>query len=791
MSFEVLPGIRSVRTRLYTNVWAWNGRMARRLLLMLSCLTVLTACIGPHKPVPTQRSQSAQVPTEAEPAREHVNGEAARTEPDSMGPVVPLPMPPIARTPAEVSGTPSAQAEVPVVDVKPVLVIAQSEPYKVSQANTATKTDTPIMQTPFSVQVVPQQVIRDQQAVRLETAVQNVSGVIVQRGANGDTSDSFVIRGFNVDHTYRNGVLGGGSFGQGHREMANVERVEVLKGPGAILYGRSEPGGIVNIVTKQPLATPYYSVQQQFGSYNFYRTTADATGPLTKDDTLLYRVNVSYENSGSFRRFMKEDNLFIAPVVQWNISPRTQITAEFEYLHFDRTREFGTPVIGNRPAPIGRNDTVVDPGFNQNLGDRYFAGLHGSHRLNADWEASLRLSLTQLETSVDNNLFFNLAQPNGDLERFYFNGPTTLRNYQTTFTLTGHINSGVAKHTLLAGYDFFYLSTKFSGDNAVSAPPFNIFAPTFSNPAPVFDQGSFSGSTAETWHGLYLQDQIELPYHIHLLAGARYDNTRGTDNQLGVTTYEEDRLSPRGGLLWQPLPWLSLYGSYTQSLGPSNVFFRTDGVKMRPQSGQQWEAGVKTEFWDGRLRMTAAYFDLTKQNIAVPDPANLTRLRPVGEAQTRGIELDITGEILPGWQVIAAYSYLPFAKITHDVADDGAGNPTAGGTGNRLFLAAKDSGSLWSTYEFQDEALRGLKVGGGVVAVGERQGDVANTYQLAGYVTANLMASYQWHVGMTRLTAQLNVNNLFDVSHFAGSNAFDSAVFGMPRFFMGSIRMEF
>ena len=103
--------------------------------------------------------------------------------------------------------------------------------------------------------------------------------------------------------------------------MANVERVEVLKGPGAILYGRSEPGGIVNIVTKQPLATPYYSVQQQFGSYNFYRTTADATGPLTKDDTLLYRVNVSYENSGSFRRFMKEDNLFIAPVVQWNISP--------------------------------------------------------------------------------------------------------------------------------------------------------------------------------------------------------------------------------------------------------------------------------------------------------------------------------------------------------------------------------------------------------------------------------------------------------------------------------------
>ena len=134
---------------------------------MLSCLMAFTACIGPHKPVPTKGSQSTQVPAEAEPAQERVDREAARSEPIPPVPVVPLPVPPMARTPAEVSGTPTAQAEVPVVDVKPVLVVAQSEAYKVSQANTATKTDTPIMQTPFSVQVVPQQVIRDQQAVRL------------------------------------------------------------------------------------------------------------------------------------------------------------------------------------------------------------------------------------------------------------------------------------------------------------------------------------------------------------------------------------------------------------------------------------------------------------------------------------------------------------------------------------------------------------------------------------------------------------------------------------------------
>ena len=451
MSSSSLHTGRPIHVRLDTKLSCACGAITGRLLGALFCLVAFTACIGPIKPVPTKQSQEAPSPsTEITEAPKPAEPDPSEAQP-SVLPPVPLPIPSQADAPIPIEG------DVPVLEAKPVHVTAQRESYKVEQANTATKTDTPIMQTPFSVQVVPQQVIRDQQAVRLETAVQNVSGVIVQRGANGDTSDSFVIRGFNVDRTYRNGVLGGGNNGQGKREMANVERVEVLKGPGAILYGRSEPGGIVNIVTKQPLATPHYSVQQQFGSYDFYRTTADATGPLTKDDTLLYRVNMSYENSGSFRRFMKQDNLFFAPVVKWNISPRTQITAELEYLHFDRTREFGTPVLGNRPASIGRHDTVVDPGFNRNMGDRYFAGLNGSHRLNADWEASLRFSYTHLKTAVDNNLFFNFAQPNGDLERFYFNGPSTQRNYQATFNLTGHLNTGAARHTLLAGYDLFYI----------------------------------------------------------------------------------------------------------------------------------------------------------------------------------------------------------------------------------------------------------------------------------------------------------------------------------------------
>ncbi|ULA69533.1 MAG: Ferrichrome-iron receptor [Nitrospira sp.] len=287
-----------------------------------------------------------------------------------------------------------------------------------------------------------------------------------------------------------------------------------------------------------------------------------------------------------------------------------------------------------------------------------------------------------------------------------------------------------------------------------------------------------------------MQDQITLPYNIHLLGGVRYDTVVGRNTELGLNTSAESRLTPRGGILWRPMPWLSLYGSYTENFGASNTLFNVDGNKLPPQKAQQWEAGVKTEFWDGRVRTTVAYFDLTKQGIGVPDPTNPLLSRAIGEAETRGVEFDITGEIVPGWQVIAAYTYMPFAKITKDVGFSGLPGDT-GNQGNRLFLAARDYGSFWSTYEFQNDELRGLKVGGGVIAVGERPGDPANTYQLPGFVTTNLMASYRMKVGGTPLTAQLNANNLLDQNYFAGTNGGNFITPGMPRFFMGSVRMEF
>ncbi len=264
----------------------------------------------------------------------------------------------------------------------------QTDPYNrdyvLPKATAGTKTNTPIMETPLNVQVISKQVLKDQQVIRLNQALRNVSGVTTgsRRGqsANFNTANNITLRGFRSDTFFRNGFRL--QEGSASREVANIEAIEVLKGPAAVLYGLVEPGGMVNVVTKQPLKSPYYALNQQFGSYNFYRTTADIGGPLSKDDNLLYRFNLAYENSGSFREFVRNDNIFLAPVVKWNISPKTQVTLEMEYQHQDQVNDSGfVPVRNLQPyVPIGTNYSEALPGER----DTYFMGVNWSHQFNDD-----------------------------------------------------------------------------------------------------------------------------------------------------------------------------------------------------------------------------------------------------------------------------------------------------------------------------------------------------------------------------------------------------------------------
>ncbi|MCC8996219.1 MAG: TonB-dependent receptor [Nitrosomonas sp.] len=720
-----------------------------------------------------------------------------------------------------IDGNPTKLPEIKVVDT----VDANSpynKHYNRTTNSTATRTNTPIMQTPYAIQVVPRQILQDQQAVRMETAVQNVSGVTLFP-ASLSGQDAFMIRGFDVQANYRNGVYMPAN-NNNRTEMANIEEIQVLKGPGSTMFGRTDPGGVINRVTKQPLATPFYSLQQQAGNYDFYRTAVDAGGPLTKDGSLLYRFNLSYENSGSFRDFIDRKTVFIAPVVRWNISPQTQITAEFEYQTFNTKIDGGVPPLGlhsalpgtshsgvpiaiplegitplhNRPAQLPRNFAAHEPLFNANKGDRYFVGINWSHQFNANWQIRHQLA-TEL-TSVDKYrgiVHFGSAAPDGTLNRFAFStAPIYTNRYQSSLNLIGNINTGPLQHTLLFGYDYIFQDDK-SRDVCCGDLPFNIFNPVYMNtPYPIDNTAFTPFATTQSWHGAYFQDQVKLPFNLYLTGGFRYDNTVAKNGIAHLTSAAEDRFTPRGGLLWQPMPWLAMYGSYSENFGASSTVFNVDGQRLPPQSAQQWEMGLKTEFFDKRLRATFAYFELTKQNIAVPDPSNPIRSRALGEAQTKGYEFDVSGEVLPGLSMIATYSYLPYAKILKDnlaVFDENnvfVGNSLAN-QGHRMFLAAEHTGTLWNVYEFRNEMLRGLKIGGGIQGVGQRQGDLDNSFQLPYYVLGNLMTSYQFKAGPLRMVAQLNVYNVSDETYYAGTNGGTFITVGAPRTFLGSLRVDY
>jgi iron complex outermembrane recepter protein len=710
-----------------------------------------------------------------------------------------------------VTGKPAAASPSSEITLKPMTVVGEAvlspnDPYNtsynVTDSTVGTKTDTPIMETPYSVAVVPHQVLRDQQVIKVEDAITNVAGV-QSSFTNGGDSDVFMIRGFQNTNLYRDGflltsALGGGTLKQ---QTANLERIEVLKGPGSILYGRNEPGGVINMVTKRPLATPYYSLQQQFGSYDFYRTTADATGPITKDDSLLYRVNLSYENSDSFRDFVKTDTVFLAPSLTWNISDQTQVNLDVQYQHFDNTNDSGVPPIGNRPAPVPINRQTGDPLNNKTVGDRTYVGFNWSHAFNDDWKLSHRFGAEFLDSSSDFTFFFGEATPEGNLvnlnndfsnggNRGFNNGTTQQQNYYTTLNLTGKFNTAMLEHTMLWGFDYFVIDNQGTGACCAAYPigaDFNVFNPTYLTAAPNLEFTPFPDMTQD-WYGLYIQDQIKFPFNIYGNVGLRYDNATGRNDTLGITTTDDDHVSPRGGLLWRPVEWLSVYGNYSTNFGPSNSLFRSpEQQALPPQTADEWELGSKTSFLDGRLSASFAYFDLTRKNLSVPDQFDPNLTRTVGEQESKGIELETAGEILPGWRIIAAYTNLTYAKINYDVGFDGG----PGNTGHRMYNAPRNYGSIWNTYEFLGGDLRGLKLGGGVIASGQSQGTNENVFQLPGYATLNLLASYGLNVGKSRVTFQLNANNLLDKTYYTGTNTGSMIGVGAPRTFLGSVRVEF
>ncbi|MDP3332512.1 MAG: TonB-dependent receptor [Methylococcaceae bacterium] len=661
--------------------------------------------------------------------------------------------------------------------------------YHRTNASTATKTDTPIMETPVSIQVVPQAVLKDQQAYRLQDAVKNVSGV-QQRFSSGG-QDRFVVRGFDLEQLhYRNGIRVPNT----NVDIANVNRIEVVKGPASGLYGRIEPGGLINVVTKRPSTEPYYSVEQRFGSYDYYRTEANATGPITKDGSLAYRFDLSSLNSNSFREFGSDNRVFVAPSLTWKPREDTEFNLTFEYLNEDRAYDSGIPVIGNRIASVPITRSFEQNGLTDNH-DSWLIDFNWTHSFNENWK--LRNGVVATETRFDyKEIYLDDSVDvtnNGDTRRFSWFGDPDTNNYnqQTVYLdVTGKFETFGIRHTALVGGDYYFYR---ANDSATAGfiDDINIFKPinrTIDQNAVASAPRLFNFIEQNSWYGVYFQDEMTFWDKLHIMGGGRYDiasygtgysDVSLTEANAGFDDLEENQFSPRVGILYQPWQELSLYGHFVESFGANNGRSES-GQPFKPQTSTEFEGGIKTELFDGRLSASLAYYDLTKQNTLTPDPNNSRLSVAIGEARSRGVEFDMKGQLSDALNMIATYAYAD-TKITKD---------NSGNQGNRLPYAPLHSGSLWLKYDFQPEFLKGFSLGAGVYAADKRYGDAANSFFDDAYARLDLMAAYRFNVGPSKLTTQLNINNVTDTEYFTLRNrAYNLPA--EPLTVLGSIRLEY
>ncbi len=673
--------------------------------------------------------------------------------------------------------------------------------YNAPNATSAMKMDTPIMQTPVAVQVVTRQTMDDQQAITIADSIMaNSSGV----QPYASYFEQYKVRGFTT-FLYRNGLQ---QFAQNYLDTSNVQSIEVLKGPAAILYGRVEPGGIIDIVTKRPLETPYYSVQEQVGSYGLTRTTVDATGPLTADKSLLYRFNGDYYREDSFRDFVNDRQVFLAPTISWRPIEQFKINVDFEYQHRVYVDDYPLfPAVGGAPAQIPVSRYLQQPGVLSNPPnefDKKLIAYDWKWDFMPDWSLTNRLSYTNSVFRTADSGSYSFNPVTGIMSTAIFNYPGyDQQELATNVDLKGKLVTGPLQHSLLLGYDHFIYVWPLQNFFSSNTENINIYYPTYAPLQNLYANAPGLWSVQrQKWDGLYGQDMISaFDDRVHLLLGGRFDWSRtGATTQYANPYVAQasfrDRydhgFSPRIGLLVQPLPWLSLYGNFTQSLGANNGTTASNTVVLPPQKGLQWEGGVKAEFFDKRLSASIAYFDITKTNITEPDPTNPNNVLLVGKVRSQGLEFDLTGRVNANWSVIANYTHDDVRVVQGVERPNYATEITTEQAiaGNVMPGSPRNYGNLWVKYE-ADGAFKGLSVAGGVTAVSSQFGDYANSFTLPSYALLNGMISYQFKYNGYTITAQLNAKNLTDTRYFSSAANRTTIIPGAPQTFIGSLRLEF
>lgn len=642
--------------------------------------------------------------------------------------------------------------------------------YKATRSASATKTDTAIKDIPQSISVVPSTVLQDLNSTDVERALDFAGGVSKQNDFGGLTLFEYSIRGFATSEFYKDGFSANRGY-PATPDAANIERIEVLKGPAASLYGRGDPGGTVNIVSKKPQAEAFSKLQTSAGSWDQYRTTLDLNTPLDPQSQLLSRVNIAVEDNGSFRDHVDSKRVFVAPSFSWQINPDTQLLVEAELVRHSSTFDRGIVVPASSRSGLSRRTFLGEPDDGDIDNDNNMIQAALEHHIDQTWSLRLASHYKQGELSG----FASEARPlNADghtVNRRYRERDNAWHDSISQLELRGLFDIGSWQHELLVGTEYENYR-KNERVTTISGSPYaiDIYQPIYGQPKP---DGARLGSDFYEQvksQALNLQDQIVFTEKLRGLIGARFEHIEQQIDD--YTTYTKgqqrhDEVTYRTGLLYQLTPDVGVFANASTSFKPNNGL-DAGGKAFDPEEGIGYEVGFKTELFDERLSATIAAFHIDKENVLALDPATDSN-RAIGKARSQGMDVQFAGQLSDAVRVIGAFAY-----IDAEVTQGDANIPT----GSRLVGVAKHSGSVLGVYEFQSGALRGSDLGAAYSYVGDRSGEAGSSFELGAYQTVDLLAHYK---ASDTLTLGINLNNVFDENYYERSYSSYWVAPGAPR----------
>lgn len=650
------------------------------------------------------------------------------------------------------------QVELKAAGATEVVTVTAEAIYTESVASSGTKIETPLRDVPQSISVVNQELIRSQNALSLQDAVRNVSAVSIHLGEG--RRDQVFIRGFNaLNDSYVDGVRDDAPY---YRDLSSLDRIEVIKGPAAALYGRGSSGGIVNRILKKPesegLAAEFTTT---FGSYGTKRFTTDLSAAAL-NSRLLMRLTGAFEDSGSFRHGYYLDRYDVAPSVLWKPSSRTQFLYQLERLNDLRLPDRGIPSLNGRPAAV---DIATYYGF---PGDDFLRNRVTSHSFKAEHAFSRWTLRNVFHATGYDNLFSN-TQPNGTVisggnvlvRRQQYNADVTQANYfNQTEAITTRTFLGMA-HTLLVGAEYGYQSKdslRFDGKAANVA----LVNPVLTRPVYSSTPANNNLFTGVVGAG-YVQDQINIAPKWKATVGARFDHYRQGLNDRSAANRDLARTdkawSPRAGLVYQPANWASLYGSYSRSFQPSGegLSLAVNNEELKPEVTENYEMGSKFDFLDNKLSATVSVFRLDRTNIKTTDPLDPTKLVLVGQQKTDGLDLSFSGNLARGWNLYGGYALLSTRIVRSNSVSSGVKTE-----GKRAAFIPLHSANLWSTYSFKN----GFGLGGGLVFNDDRFTGNDNLVTLPGYMRFDATAFYkQRHFDLV-----LNLRNVTNARYYESAH---------------------